>query len=83
MNVKASSYKPGQFVMQLVQDDAVRLVRDIVLKRSFALGRTSVVSGACNQSDFVSAEGTRVIIGERPQRVRDAEQEMLRQLREM
>jgi hypothetical protein len=83
VNVKPSRFKPGQFVMELVQEDTVRLVRDIVVQKAPQVTGTSAVSGACNQSDFVSAEGTRAKLGEQPQRVREAEQEMLRQLREM
>jgi hypothetical protein len=83
VNVKPSRFKPGQFVMELVQEDTVRLVRDIVVQKAPQMTGTSAVSGACNQSDFVSAEGTRAKLGEQPQRVREAEQEMLRQLREM
>ena len=83
VNVRPSRHKPGQFIMELVQEDTVRLVRDIVLqKASYSMG-TSPVSGASNQSDFVSAEATRAKFGERPARVREGEQEMLRQLREM
>jgi hypothetical protein len=69
--------------MELVQEDTVRLVRDIVVQKAPTLTTASPSSGACNQSDFVSAEGTRARLGEQPQRVREAEQEMLRQLREM
>ena len=83
VNVKPSKYKSGQFVMELVQEDTVRLVRDIVVQRAPPLGGTAAISGACNQSNFVSAEGTRAKLGEQPQRVREAEQEMLKQLREM
>lgn len=83
VNVKPSANKPGQFVMQLVQGDTVRLVRDIVAQKSTLSGGSNTISGACNQSGFVSAEASRAKLGEQPQRVREAEQEMLRQLREM
>jgi hypothetical protein len=83
VNVRPSTFKPGQFVMELVQGDTIRLVRDIVIQKAPPLTGTAAASGACNQSDFVSAEGTRAKLGEQPQRVREAEQEMLRQLREM
>jgi hypothetical protein len=83
VNVRPSKLKPGQFVMEIVQEDTIRLVRDIVIQKAPLLTGTVAVSGACNQSDFVSAEGTRAKLGEQPQRVREAEQEMLRQLREM
>lgn len=83
INVTPSKTKPGQFVMEIVQEDTVRLVRDIVVQKASIHTGTVAVSGACNQSDFVSAEGTRAKLGEQPKRVREAEQEMLRQLREM
>lgn len=84
VNVKPSKYKKGQFTMELVQEDTVRLVRDIVAGR-FPVGFTEPTSvrGACNQSGFVSAEAMRATLGEQPKRVREAEQEMLRNLREM
>ena len=83
VNVKPSSWKPGQFVMELVQEDTVRLVRDIVIQKFPLSSGPSPIEGACNQSDFVSAEGTRAKLGKPPQRVREAEQQMLRELREM
>jgi hypothetical protein len=83
VNVKPSSWKPGQFVMELVQEDTVRLVRDIVIQKFPLSSGPSPIGGACNQSDFVSAEGTRAKLGKPPQRVREAEQQMLRELREM
>lgn len=83
VNVKPSVNKPGQFVMQLVQGDTVKLVRDIVVQKSPLPGSSDTSFGACNQSGFVSAEGSRAKLGEQPQRVREAEQEILRQLREM
>jgi hypothetical protein len=83
VNVKPSRSKPGQFVMELVQKDTVRLVRDIVVNKAPLLTGTSVSPGVCSQSDFVSAEGTRARLGEPPRRVREAEQEILRNLREM
>jgi hypothetical protein len=83
VNVRPSSLRRGQFIMELVQEDTVRLVRDILLqKESYSMG-TSAVTGACNQTDFVSAESSRAKLGEPPARVREAELEMLRQLREM
>jgi hypothetical protein len=83
VNVKPSRHKPSQFMMELVQEDTVRLVRDIVVQKMPIAVNTTAAGGACNQSDFVSAEGTRARLGEQPQRVREAEQEILRQLREM
>lgn len=84
VNVKPSKYRQGQFTMELVQEDTVRLVRDIVARRfPTALTGPSTPRVACNQSGFVSAEATRATLGEQPQRVREAEQEMLRNLREM
>lgn len=83
INVKESSRKPGQFVMQLVQNDTVRLVRDIVAQKAPLSLNSDISAGACSQSGFVSSEGTRAQLGEQPQRVREAEQEILRQLREM
>lgn len=83
INVRPSKFKPGQFVMELVQKDTVRLVRDIVAQKTARLASSTGVFGVCNQSGFVSAEGTRATLGEQPQRVREAEQEILRQLREM
>lgn len=83
VDVKPSKLKPGQFVMELVQEDTVKLVLDIVAKRTAAMAGTVAISGACAQSSFVSAEGTRATLGEQPQRVRNAEQEILRSLREM
>jgi hypothetical protein len=83
VNVKPSKYKPGQFIMELVQKDTISLVRDIVVNKA-PLGADGIIGpGACNQSDFVSAEGSRARLGEAPQRVREAEQEILRNLREM
>ena len=69
--------------MQLVQNDTVRLVRDIVAQKSPISIDSQVLAGACNQSGFVSAEGSRAKLGIQPERVREAEQEMLRHLREM
>jgi hypothetical protein len=83
INVKESSRKPGQFVMQLVQNDTVRLVRDIVAQKAPISMNSHVSAGACSQSGFVSAEGTRAQLGVQPELVREAEQEILRHLREM
>ena len=83
VNVKPSSRKSGQFTMQLVQEDTVRLVRDIVIQKFPLSSGPAMTGGTWNQNDFVSAEGTRAKLGEPPQRVREAEQQMLRQLREM
>jgi len=83
VNVKPSTYKPGQYVMELVQEDTVRLVRDIVINRAPAGFGSTGVSLTCDQNSFVSSEGTRAKLGEPSKRVREAEQEMLRQLREM
>ena len=83
VDVKASKMKPGQFVMELVQEDTVKLVLDIVARKAAFAAGTAPARGACAQSSFVSAEGTRAKLGEQPQRVREAEQEILRNLREM
>jgi hypothetical protein len=83
VNVKPSTSKSGQFVMELVQKDTVQLVRDIVIQKSPALSAAPARSGMCSQSDFVSSEATRAKIGDRPERIREAEHEMLRQLREL
>jgi hypothetical protein len=83
VDVKPSASRPGQFVMKLVQGDTVRLVRDIVAQKSSIVLGSVAVSGACNQSGFVSAEASRAKLGDQPERVREAELAILRQLREM
>jgi hypothetical protein len=70
--------------MGLVQEDTVGMVRDILVQRPVVTEMPlSASSGTCDQDHFVSAEQTRAQLGEAPQRVREAEAEMLRNLREM
>jgi len=84
INVKPSLWKSGQFVMELAQEDTVMMVRDIVAQEPVAADMAPPSgSGTCDQDDFRSAEETRAQLGEPPQRVREAEMEMLRNLREM
>jgi hypothetical protein len=84
VNVRPSPTKPGQFTMHLVQDDTVRTVKDVIAQET--AGFTGVVTpstGVFGQESFVSAEAMRAQLGEPPQKVREAEEEILKDLREM
>jgi len=83
INVRPSGYKPGQFIMEVVQTDTVSMVRDIVTKQDIGGRLGAYSSSPCGQDSFVSSEEMRARLGEPPQKVREAEQEMLRSLREM
>lgn len=84
INVRPSPSKPRQFIMDLVQEDTITMVRDILTQEPIAADMTLPSgSGTCDQDEFRSAEETRAQLGEPPQRVREAEMEMLRKLREM
>jgi hypothetical protein len=84
VNVQSSSTRPGQYVMRLVQEDTVRLIRDI-LKQEVSPGGLGEGKGpgALGQDRFVSAEQTRGTLGELPEPTRQAEAEMLKNLREL
>jgi hypothetical protein len=70
--------------MRLVQEDTVRLIRDI-LKQEVSPGGMGAGAGpgALGQDRFVSAEQTRGTLGDLPEPTRQAEAEMLRNLREL
>jgi hypothetical protein len=84
VNVQQSGIRPGQYVMRLVQEDTVRLIRDI-LRQEVSPGGLGAGSGpgALMQDRFVSAEQTRGTLGDLPEPTRRAEMEMLRSLREL
>ena len=84
VNVQSSGYKHDQYVMRLVQKDTVRLIRDI-LKHEVSPGGLLAGGGpgALAQDRFVSAEQTRGTLGDLPEPTRQAEAEMLRNLREL
>jgi hypothetical protein len=82
--VKPSAYKPGQFTMHLVQDDTVRTVREVIAQEAGTYtGTITPAPGAFGQESFVSAETMRAQLGEPPHKVREAEEAILRDLREM
>ncbi len=83
VNVKPSTIRKGQFVMKVVQEDTIELVRDIVSQTNWGGGSTSIRTHACGQNNFISSEETRAKLGVPPRRVLEAEHEMLRNLREM
>jgi hypothetical protein len=82
VDVHASRHKAGQYVMKMVQEDTIRMVRDIISKPA-ARHLVDTAAGLCGQDRFLSAEETRAQLGEPPQKVREAEEQMLRNLREM
>ncbi|HJT30527.1 MAG TPA: hypothetical protein VJ783_00565 [Pirellulales bacterium] len=84
VTVKPSRYKAGQFVMELVQSDTVRLIRDILQQPHGLSGVAGVPGvGAMGQDRFVSSEQSRAKAGELPEQMREAEAEMLKSLREI
>jgi hypothetical protein len=84
VTVKPSTWKRGQYVMELVQDDTVRAIRDI-LRQQHSIDGLSVFrgDGAMGQDRFISSEQTRAAAGQLPAPMLEAEAEMLRSLREM
>ncbi len=83
VNVRPSVSKADQFIMKIVQEDTVSMVRNIIEKKVVAPELYDASASACGQDNFISAEEMRARLGEPPQKVREAEQEMLRKLREM
>lgn len=88
VDVVPSKVKAGQYVMRLVQDDTIRLVRDVMSQQYSAEALLPATAQAAGQGPsiqhaFVSAEQTRAERGQSPRAVREAEVEMLRNLREL
>jgi hypothetical protein len=83
VRVNRSSFKPGQYEMTLVQDDTVRLIRDIVAEPG-ALSEKGFLQDLATQgqNQFIPSEQTRGSLGEQAGPMREAEAEMLRNLRE-
>lgn len=78
------SNKRNQYVMRLVQDDTVMVIRDM-LKQPHGLGALGVVShiGPAGQHQFVSSEQVRPLLGQLSPELKRAEEQILRNLREM
>ncbi len=85
VGVKPSSSKPGLFMMHLVQKDTVQLIREILQKKDRPPDMSVTVQGrrTPGQDRFISSEQTRSVIGKLPEPMREAEAEMIRNLREM
>jgi len=85
VNTKESKVRPGRFYMHPVQDDTVRLVRDIAENPMYAGTISSSVSfSAAIHDRFISAEETRAQtqLGEIPGPMKEAEAEIVRAIRE-
>jgi hypothetical protein len=76
--------KTNQFMMRLVQDDTVQVIRDM-LAQPHGLGTIGLISrvGPAGQQQFVSSEQARPLLGQLPPPMKRAEEQMLRKLREM
>jgi len=74
----------NQFIMRLVQDDTVQVIRDM-LTQPHGLGAFGIISqvGPAGQYQFVSSEQGRPLLGQLPPPMKRAEEQMLRKLREM
>lgn len=85
VNVQESDHKPGQFVMRLVQEDTVALIRDILdhEERPANMGLVGGGSAGLGQDRFLSAEHGRAQVGELPGPMAEAATDLLRSLREM
>jgi hypothetical protein len=84
VTVQPHGSKKNQFVMKLVQDDTVQVIRDM-LQQPHGLGGLGVFSqvGPAGQHQFVSSEQARPTVGQLPGAMKKAEEQMLRRLREM
>src|SRR5207248_100321 len=82
VNVLESESRPGQYEMQLVQEDTARLIRDVFRSETHPDGlRFLDGPGALGQDRFVPAEQVRGKLGEMAGPMREAEAEMLKSLR--
>lgn len=84
VNVQESESKPGQYEMQLVQEDTARLIRDVFRSERHPDGlRFLDGPGAPGQDRFIPAEQVRGKLADVAGPMREAEAEMLRSLREL
>jgi hypothetical protein len=84
VTVEPHKFKSNQFVMKLVQDDTVQVIRDM-LEQPHGLSGLGIFSqvGPSGQHQFVSSEQARPQIGQLPGAMKRAEEQMLRNLREL
>jgi hypothetical protein len=84
VTVSPHSWKRNQYVMKLVQDDTVQVIRDILAQpHGFSAFGLITRVGPAGQHQFVSSEQARPQIGKLPAPMKRAEEEMLRRLREI